>query len=159
MINLYYHKWYAFATKRGCEEPQFLYILFLIIWLSTIFILRHRLAGHKIKLRDALYNAMTPLVSTFLVFIVALIQCIPIFILIIVYSAAVQTEFLSTPFYALVFFIFAAVMIGGLLRGDGLASSIKRSADFISAVVADAIAADEPVRDGVQLEKNLYRLL
>ena len=55
--------------------------------------------------------------------------------------------------------IFAAVMIGGLLRGDSLDVSIKRSADFISAVVADAIAADEPVRDGVQLEKNLYRLL
>ena len=55
--------------------------------------------------------------------------------------------------------IFAAVMIGGLLRGDGLASSIKRSADFISIAVADAIAANEPVRDGVQLEKNLYRLI
>ena len=55
--------------------------------------------------------------------------------------------------------IFAAVMIGGLLRGDTLDVSIKRSADFISAVVADAIAADEPVRDGVQLEKNLYRRL
>ena len=55
--------------------------------------------------------------------------------------------------------IFAAVMIGGLLRGDSLDVSIKCSADFISAVVADAIAADEPVRDGVQLEKNLYRLL
>lgn len=100
----------------------FFVIIFLIIWLSTIFILRHRLAGHKIKLRDALYNAMTPLVSTFLVFIVALIQCIPILILIIVYSAAVQTEFLSTPFYALVFFIFAAVMI--ILSGYLLSSSL-----------------------------------
>ena len=100
----------------------FFVIIFLIIWLSTIFILRHRLAGHKIKLRDALYNAMTPLVSTFLVFIVALIQCIPILILIIVYSAAVQTEFLSTPFYALVFFIFAAVTI--ILSGYLLSSSL-----------------------------------
>ncbi len=55
--------------------------------------------------------------------------------------------------------IFAAVMIGGLLRGDTLEQSIVRSADFISAAVADAIAVGEPVRDGVQLEKNLYRLL
>ena len=86
-------------------------LIFLIIWLTTIFLLRHLMAGHKVKLRDGLYNAMTPLVSTFLVFVVVLFQCIPIFLLIIAYSAAVQTEFLSTPFYALVFFVFAAVMI------------------------------------------------
>lgn len=55
--------------------------------------------------------------------------------------------------------IFAAVMIGGLLQGDSLEQSIRRSADFISIAVADAIVANEPVRDGVQLEKNLYRLV
>lgn len=86
-------------------------LIFLIIWLTTIFLLRHLMAGHKVKLRDGLYNAMTPLISTFLVFVVVLFQCIPIFLLIIAYSAAVQTEFLSTPFYALVFFVFAAIMI------------------------------------------------
>ena len=93
-----------------------------MIWLVTIFILRHYLAGRKVKLRDALYNAMTPLISTFMVFAVAVIQCIPIFILVIVYSAAVQTEFLATPFYALLFFIFAALMI--ILSGYLLSSSL-----------------------------------
>ena len=97
-------------------------IIFLIIWLTTIFLLRHRLAGHKVKLRDGLYNAMTPLVSTFVVFAIAVVQCVPIFILIIVYSAAVQTDFLATPFYALMFFIFAALMI--LLSGYLLSSSL-----------------------------------
>ncbi len=86
-------------------------IIFLIIWLTTVFILRHRLAEHNLKLRDALYNATTPLISTFVVFFIALVQCVPIFILIIVLSAAIQTGFLNTPFYALVFFIFAALMI------------------------------------------------
>ena len=96
--------------------------IFLILWLTTIFIVRQRLAGRKIKLRDALYNSMTPLISSFVVFVVAVIQCVPIFLLIIVYSAAVQTEFLATPFYALVFFIFAALMI--LLSGYLLSSSL-----------------------------------
>lgn len=100
----------------------FAVIIFLIIWLTTVFIVRHRLADHKIKLRDALYNAMTPLLSTFVVFIIAVIQCIPIFILIVVFSAAVQTNFLSTPFYALVFFIFAALMI--ILSAYLLSSSL-----------------------------------
>ena len=97
-------------------------LIFLIIWLVTIFLLRHIMAGHKVKLRDGLYNAMTPLISTFVVFIVVLFQCIPIFLLIIAYSAAVQTEFLSTPFYALVFFVFAVVMI--LISGYLLSSSL-----------------------------------
>ena len=65
-------------------------LIFLIIWLTTIFLLRHRLAGHKVKLRDGLYNATTPLISTFVVFAIAVIQCVPIFLLIIVYSAAVS---------------------------------------------------------------------
>lgn len=97
-------------------------IIFLIIWLTTIFLLRHRLAGHKVKLRDGLYNAMTPLISTFVVFAIAVVQCVPIFLLIIVFSAAVQTDFLATPFYALMFFIFAVLMI--LLSGYLLSSSI-----------------------------------
>ncbi len=97
-------------------------IIFIVIWLVTIFLLRHRLAKHKVKLRDALYNAMTPMISTFVVLAVVVVQCIPIFLLIIVYSAAVQTEFLATPFYALVFFIFAALML--LLSGYLLSSSL-----------------------------------
>ena len=100
----------------------FFVLIFLILWLCTIFILRHRLAGHKIKLRDALYNAMTPMISSFVIFAIAVIQCIPIFLLIIVYSAAVQTEFLATPFYALLFFIFAALMV--ILSGYLLSSSL-----------------------------------
>ncbi len=97
-------------------------LIFLIIWLVSIFLVRHIMAGHKVTLRDGLYNALTPLISTFVVFVVALIQCIPIFLLIVAYSAAVQTDFLATPFYALVFFIFAALMI--ILSGYLLSSSL-----------------------------------
>ena len=43
-------------------------LIFLMIWLVTIFLLRHRLAGHQVKLRDGLYNAMTPLISTLVIF-------------------------------------------------------------------------------------------
>jgi pyridoxine kinase len=55
--------------------------------------------------------------------------------------------------------IFASVLIGGILQGRTLQESIQLSADFICHAVADAIEAGEPIRDGVQLEKNLYRLV
>lgn len=54
--------------------------------------------------------------------------------------------------------IFAAVLIGGLLQGRSLLDSIRLSADFICYAVTDAITTGEPIRDGVQLERNLYRL-
>ena len=100
----------------------FVALIFLIIWLITIFILRHRMAGHEMGLRDAMYNSMSPLLSTFVVLIVAVIQCIPVMILVIAYSAAVETHFLDTPFYALLFLAFAALMI--LLSGYLLSSTI-----------------------------------
>ena len=110
-------------SSSGKEtNTVFFVLIFLILWLCTIFILRHRLAGHRIKLRDALYNAMTPMISSFVIFVITVIQCIPIFFLIIVYSSAVQTDFLSTPFYALLFFIFAALMV--ILSGYLLSSSL-----------------------------------
>ena len=119
-------------------------IIFLIIWLVTIFLLRHRLAGHEIKLRDGLYNAMTPLISTFVVFIIAMIQCIPIFLLIIVTSAAIQTEFLATPFYALLFFIFAALMIiiSGYLLSSSLIAFVAVSAPGLYPIRALHTASD-----------------
>lgn len=119
-------------------------LVFLIIWLVTIFLLRHLMAGHKVKLRDGLYNAMTPLISTFVVFVVALIQCIPIFLLIIAYSAAVQTDFLATPFYALVFFIFAVVMIiiSGYLLSSSLIALVAVSAPGLYPMKALRTASD-----------------
>lgn len=100
----------------------FVALIFLIIFLVTIFILRHKMAGNKVGLRDALYNSMTPLLSSFVVLVVAVIQTIPIMLLIIAYSAAIETHFLDTPFYAFLFLAFAVLMI--LLSGYLLSSSI-----------------------------------
>lgn len=110
------------AGDSGEAVTVFGVLIFLTIWLVTIFLLRHIMAGHKVKLRDGLYNAMTPLISTFVIFLVALFQAVPIFILIIAFSAAIQTEFLATPFYALLFFVFAVLMI--LISGYLLSSSL-----------------------------------
>lgn len=98
-------------TGMGESQTIFMILLFLIMWLTTIYLLRHFMAGGKPKLRDGLYNALAPLISTFLVLAVIFVQAIPVILVVITYSAAVATGFLSTPFYALVYFIFAALMI------------------------------------------------
>lgn len=98
-------------TGMGEVQTVFMIILFLVMWLVTIYLMRHFLAGGRPKLRDALYNALSPLISTLMVFVIIFIQAIPLMLVAITYSAALLTDFLSTPFYALVYFIFAALMI------------------------------------------------
>ena len=109
-------------TRGMTEVQQVFMILFLgITWLVTIYLVRHILAGHQVKMRDGLYNALTPFISTLCVIGVIFLELIPIFILIVAYSAAIATDFLATPFYALVFFIFAALLL--LLSGYLISSS------------------------------------
>ena len=97
-------------------------LILLMIWLVTIFLVRQIKAKHKVTLRDGLYNAMTPLLSSLVVFVVAVVECLPIFLVIIAYSAAIKTEFLTMPFYALMFFVFAGSML--ILSGYLLSSSL-----------------------------------
>ncbi|MBR0460388.1 hypothetical protein IJI91_00100 [Candidatus Saccharibacteria bacterium] len=106
----------------GDTEQIFLVIIFLVIWLVTVYLVRHFLARKKIKLRDAFYNACAPIISTLIVLAVIFLQMIPIFIVIITYSTAVTTNFLATPFYALVYFVFASLML--ILSGYWLSSSL-----------------------------------
>ena len=86
-------------------------IIILVVWLTTIFVMRHKMAGNKVGLRDALYNAMTPLISSLVVLVLVVIQAIPVMLLVIAHSSAVETHFLDTPFYAFLFLVFAGLMI------------------------------------------------
>ncbi len=134
------------GLTQGASEVQQVFglLLFIILWLVTIYILRHRLAGHTLKLRDALYNALAPFLSTLIIALVILIELIPVAIVVITYSAAVQTEFLATPFYALVYFIFAALLIllSVYLVSSSLLALIAVSAPGLYPVVAIRTAND-----------------
>lgn len=134
------------GLSGGSSEAAavFAVLIFLMIWLVTIFLLRHIKAGKKVKFRDALYNSMAPLVSSLVVFLVAVLQCVPIFLFVIALSAAVQTNFLATPFYALVFFIFASLMflLSGYLLSSTLMAFVAVSAPGLYPMKALRIAAE-----------------
>lgn len=112
------------ATIGAAMETTtvFTVLIFLMLWLTTIFMVRQIKAKHKVGLRDGLYNSMTPLLSTLVVFAVAVVECIPIMLLMFAYSSAVKTEFLALPFYAFLFLMFAVAMI--VLSGYLLSSSL-----------------------------------
>lgn len=86
-------------------------IIFFIIWLTTIYLYRQILADRKPKLRDGLYNALAPLLSTLFVAIYAFLCLVPILIVFVLWTTAIATDFLSTPFYSFIFFIPAALLV------------------------------------------------
>ena len=55
--------------------------------------------------------------------------------------------------------LFAAVLLGSLLRGETLSDSTARAVDFIQKSVARTLAAGTPVLDGVQFEPLLRELI
>jgi len=101
------------GLTKGMTEVQQVFMFFFgaVTILVTIYYLRHLMAGNHPKMRDGLYNALTPLISTMLVLLLVFVHLIPIFIFIIVYSTAVSTDFLAQPLYAFLFWLFGSLLI------------------------------------------------
>lgn len=93
-------------------EAQQIYIVLvgLLIWLTTVWLLRNLLAGHKVKLRDGLYNAGSPIVATLIVTLVFVVQLIPLALAFIGYSAASSTGLLESGVAAMLFWAVAALL-------------------------------------------------
>lgn len=86
-------------------------IIVLLTWLTTVWLLRNILAGHKVKLRDGLYNGSAPILSTFLLVVVLVLQLLPMAIAFIGYSAAVSSGLLNGGVEAMLFWIAAGLLV------------------------------------------------
>ena len=99
-------------TDNPTESQQIYSTLIgLMVWLTTVWLLRNRLAGHKVRLRDGLYNAGAPIIPLFLVTLVLLVQLIPILVAVIGYQAATASGLLNGGVEAMLFW-FAAILLG-----------------------------------------------
>lgn len=95
------------------SEAQQLSMLFLglIVWLCVVWYLRHRLAGKNVRIRDALYNACAPLVSTLMLGFVLLVQLLPALIGIFLYVTAALGGVLESGVESMVFGIAVLLMV------------------------------------------------
>ena len=104
----------ATSTFSGTvTESQQIYgvFIFLLIWLSTVWLLRNLLAGHKVKLRDSLYNSGAPIFSTALVSGFLILQLVPVGLAVLGYNAAAASGVLDGGASAMLFWI-GAVLLG-----------------------------------------------
>jgi hypothetical protein len=98
-------------TDSPTEAQQiYIVILGLMVWLTTVWLLRNKLAGHNVKLRDGLYNAGAPILAMFLVFLVFIIQLIPILVAAIGYGAATASGLLNSGVEAMLFWFAASFL-------------------------------------------------
>ncbi|HEY8885952.1 MAG TPA: hypothetical protein VIM31_00405 [Candidatus Microsaccharimonas sp.] len=93
-------------------EAQQIYIVLiaLLVWLTTVWLLRSLLAGHKVKMRDGLYSAGAPIIATLLVGLVLIVQLIPIGLAIVAYAAANSTGLLTGGVAAMLFWFAAGLL-------------------------------------------------
>lgn len=83
----------------------------LLVWLTVVWLLRAILAGRKPRLRDGLYNAGAPILPTFLVSLLLLVQLIPIALAAVGYMAASSSGLLSIGFASMAFWVIAALLV------------------------------------------------
>jgi hypothetical protein len=94
------------------SEAQQIYtaLLLLFVWVTTVWLLRQIMAGRQVKLRDGLYNAGSPVIATFLIAGLLLVQLIPVALAIIGYTAAASTGLISGGIEAMLFWIVAILL-------------------------------------------------
>lgn len=85
-------------------------LIALLTWLTVVWLLRNILAGHAVRLRDGIYSSASPLVSTFVVTLVLIVQLLPLALALIGYSAAQATGLLSGGVEAMLFWVAASLL-------------------------------------------------
>lgn len=78
------------SLNMNMTEAQQMYmvVLYLLMILVTVWLLRQRLAGNKVRLRDGLYNSPTPMIPLGVLAVVGILQALPFVLLMFVYSTA-----------------------------------------------------------------------
>lgn len=105
------------ATSVISMEPtdgiRQLYIGFMsvMVWLTTVWLLREIGKGAKPRFRDGLYSAGSPLMATLVLLAIFLVQLIPIGVLALAHGALSQLELINVGLGAFLFFGIAALLI------------------------------------------------
>ncbi len=100
------------SLNKSLTQAQQIYsgLLFIISWLTIVWLLRQRLSGKKVRLRDGIYSSGSPLVSTFLIFLIVMVQLLPIAIGVLIYGAASASGVLSGGVEAMLAWIGIALL-------------------------------------------------
>lgn len=86
----------SFAPQLSEVQQVYAVFFLLLVWLATVWLLRAQLQDKRPPLRDALYFSGAPIVATGIVFMIAIIQLIPLALAVLALNIANQTGFISS---------------------------------------------------------------
>lgn len=93
------------------EQQIYLSIIALMVWMTTVWLLRELMAGRLPKLRDGIYSAGSPIIATLLVALVAVIQLIPVGLVALAYAGLSSVGILQEGLGMMLFWVFAGLVI------------------------------------------------
>lgn len=111
-----------FSASPDTNQSIYAIILGLLVWLTSVWLVRAYILGKKIKLRDALYNAGGPIVAMFVVSLVIAAELLPLGLSIVGGVTASTAGMLSFGVQAML--IWAAIILLGLLSIYWVISSL-----------------------------------
>ena len=102
----------VFSTPKSEAQQIYAGLISILGWLTMVWLLRQHFAGHKkLKLRDGIYNSATPLVSTFLVFMLLFVQTIPFALAAIAYVSAESVQVFDNVLFTTFFWIIELILV------------------------------------------------
>jgi|APMI01.1.fsa_nt_gi hypothetical protein len=85
-------------SEGAANQKMTFYLILLLVWLCTVWLLREYLAGRRPRFRDGLYNSGAPIMSTIAVLAIAVIQLLPAGLFMLVYSVLGDSGMLAGGF-------------------------------------------------------------
>lgn len=101
----------SFTPEFSEVQQVYSVILLLLTWLTTVWLLRAVMGGKKPKLRDGLYRAGAPIVSTGALLVIIALQFIPGVIGVLAFNAAINAGLFDSGLLAMVISIVAALLV------------------------------------------------
>lgn len=92
-------------------QRVFAILIALLVWLTTVWLLRAVLSGGSPRLRDGLYNAGAPIAGTAVIVGALIVQLLPATIGIIAFNSAIETGVFSSGFMAMTITIIVGLLI------------------------------------------------
>lgn len=99
------------SSQVSSDQQIYLTLALLFVWLTSVWLLREIMAGRRPKLRDGLYNAGAPVVATLLLFIVLIIQLLPVGIMALIYAGLSSVGLISGGLGSMLFYIVASLVV------------------------------------------------
>jgi hypothetical protein len=103
----------TYASGPGtltADQQIYLGFFLLLVWLTTVWLLRERLNKRTPRLRDGLYNSGAPIVSSLALCLILVLQLLPIGILAIAYGGLTSVGLAIDGFGAMLFWLVAAAI-------------------------------------------------